>query len=277
MANILVIEDNPENLELMTFLLQAFGHATTPADDGEQGLAALARQAPDLIVSDIHLPGIDGYEVARRVKNQAAHQNIPLVAVTALAMVGDRDKVLAAGFDGYISKPIDPRKFVEQVESFLGAGQRSGAPPHQPAPAQQPAAVPVQCGQAISVLVVDNSSGNREVIRQTLEPFGYRIRQAGSVEEAMAMARAEVPSLIVSDLNMPGKDGFAFIQQVKADPCLAAVPFVFISASVYGDEDSIHALELGAVRFIARPIGAQALLDEVAASLAGSEKASQCH
>lgn len=276
MANILVIEDNPENLELMTFLLDAFGHVPTAASNGEQGLAAIGQQAPDLIVCDIHLPGIDGYEVARRVKRDAAQANIPLVAVTALAMVGDRDKVLASGFDGYISKPIDPRKFVEQVEGFLAAGQRTGAPSHPPAPAQPPAATPVQCGTAISVLVVDNSTGNREVIRQTLEPFGYHVRLAGSVAEGMALARGRVPDLIVSDLHMPDADGFSFIHQAKADPRLAAVPFVIISASVYGDEDGRHARQLGAVRFITRPIGAQALLDEIAASLAGQPGRAAC-
>lgn len=271
MANILVIEDNPENLELMGFLLKAFGHAPMPASDGEQGLAAIARQKPELIVCDIHLPGIDGYEVARRVKNDPRLDGIPLVAVTALAMVGDRDKVLASGFDGYISKPIEPRKFVEQVESFLPAGQHPGAPP-PPAPAVAATAPVAQCGKAISVLVVDNSLGNREVIRQTLEPFGYRIRQASSVQEGLALARAQVPDLIVSDLHMPDEDGFYFIQQVKADPRLTAIPFVVISASVWGAEDSLRARQLGATRYIPRPIEAQALLDEIAASLTESRR-----
>jgi len=276
MANILVIEDNPENLELMIYLLKAFGHAPTAASDGEQGLAALERQTPDLIVCDIHLPGIDGYEVARQVNHHPHCKGVPLVAVTALAMVGDRDKVLAAGFDGYISKPIDPRKFVEQVETFLAAELHKPTLPPQEVPAQ-PAAAPVaQHGQAISVLVVDNTTDNREVIRQTLEPFGYHIRLAGSVEEGMALARKEVPGLIISDLHMPDDDGFSFIHQAKTDPRLAAVPFVIISASVWGEKDAILARQLGAVRFIARPIGAQALLDEIAASLAPHAGEAQC-
>lgn len=275
MANILVIEDNPENLELMTFLLKAFGHAPTPANDGEQGLAILAQQEHDLIVCDIHLPGIDGYEVAQRVKNDSRFSAIPLVAVTALAMVGDRDKVLAAGFDGYISKPIDPRKFVEQVESYLPVEQCKHAPvtvaPGVPAPR------PVQSGKSISVLVVDNSCSNLDVIQQTLEPFGYRIRLASSVKEGMAMAHEEVPNLIISDLHMPDEDGFSFIHRAKADPLLAAVPFAIISSSVFASDDSVHARELGAVRFIARPIEAQALLDEIASCLSTSKDDALCH
>ena len=119
MATILVIEDNANNLELMTYLLKAFAHEPIPARTGEAGLAAFEQSVFDLILCDMHLPGIDGFEVARRLKEAPALRKTPLVAVTALAMVGDRERVLAAGFDGYISKPIVPETFVGQVEAFL--------------------------------------------------------------------------------------------------------------------------------------------------------------
>src|SRR5688572_23753918 len=118
-ARILLIEDHPANLDLMTYLLGAFGHITVTATDGLEGLEAAAHAAPDLIICDVQLPTIDGLEVARRLKADAALRAIPLVAVTALAMVGDRDRVLAAGFDGYIPKPIQPEIFVRQLETFL--------------------------------------------------------------------------------------------------------------------------------------------------------------
>lgn len=129
MTCILVIEDNATNLELMTYLLQAFGHTPLSAGDGETGLEIARREIPDLIICDVQMPGIDGYEVARRLKSDPALRAIPLVAVTALAMVGDRDKVLAAGFDGYIAKPIDPETFVRQAEAFLQPGQRAASQP----------------------------------------------------------------------------------------------------------------------------------------------------
>lgn len=121
MARILVIEDNPDNLELMTYLLKAFGHEVFSAQDGAEGLELVRLGALDLIVCDVHLPKVDGYEVARQLKSDPRLQRIPLLAVTALAMVGDRDKVLTAGFDGYLAKPIDPQVFVPQVETFLPA------------------------------------------------------------------------------------------------------------------------------------------------------------
>lgn len=125
-ACILVIEDNVANLDLMTYLLRAFGHTLVTAQDGEEGLQVACREeALDLILCDVQLPHMDGYEVARWLKSHARLRTIPLVAVTALAMVGDRAKMLAAGFDGYIAKPITPETFVSEVEAFLPGARPS--------------------------------------------------------------------------------------------------------------------------------------------------------
>jgi two-component system, cell cycle response regulator len=118
-CRILVIEDNATNLELMTYLLNAFGHTTIIARNGEAGIEAAVQHVPDLILCDLALPGVDGYEVARRLKSDSQLAAIPLIAVTASAMVGDRDKVLATGFDGYITKPITPETFVAEVERYV--------------------------------------------------------------------------------------------------------------------------------------------------------------
>lgn len=119
MARILVIEDNPASLELMCYLLQAFGHRVYTATDGERGESVAREQMPDLIICDVQLPVVDGLELAHRLAEDTQLSRIPRVAVTALAMVGDRDKVLAAGFDGYIAKPIVPETFVGQIEAMI--------------------------------------------------------------------------------------------------------------------------------------------------------------
>lgn len=116
---ILIIEDNPANLELMQYLLEAFGYSPVTAIDGAQGLEAARAEPPDLIVCDIQMPVFDGYEVLRQLRADPELADIPILAVTALAMVGDRDKILAAGFNGYISKPIVPESFVEQLKPHL--------------------------------------------------------------------------------------------------------------------------------------------------------------
>jgi CheY-like chemotaxis protein len=118
---ILVIEDNPTNMELMTYLLSAYGYTLLTATDGESGLAMAAREQPDLIICDVHLPQLDGYGVVRVLRRTESLRGIPAVAVTALAMVGDREKLIEAGFDGYISKPIEPETFVTEIEQFLPA------------------------------------------------------------------------------------------------------------------------------------------------------------
>src|SRR6185295_3100711 len=156
-ARILVIEDNPANIELMSYLLRAFGHEVLTSCDGETGLEAARRESPDLIVCDIQIPRIHGLDLARQLKGHPSLKKIPLVAVTAFAMVGDRDKVLSAGFDGYIAKPIVPDKFVQQVEAFLPTMEHAPpAVPHSVAPE-----VPIRQVKRATILVVDRSEERR--------------------------------------------------------------------------------------------------------------------
>src|ERR1051325_3180365 len=109
----------------MSYLLTAFGHTVLVAGDGRRGLEIAASQKPELVICDVQLPGMDGLEVARRLHSDPELRSIPIVAVTALAMVGDRDRMLAAGFNGYLSKPIDPETFVHRMEVFLPASPRN--------------------------------------------------------------------------------------------------------------------------------------------------------
>jgi CheY-like chemotaxis protein len=118
-ARILIIEDNEANMQLMVYLLRAFGHETFEAQEGQMGIISSRQERPDLILCDLQMPGMDGYEVARRLRLDPDLKMVPLVAVTAYAMAGDRERVLSAGFNGYISKPINPEYFLGQVEAFL--------------------------------------------------------------------------------------------------------------------------------------------------------------
>lgn len=126
-ARILMVEDTPHNLELMTYLLEASGHTVIPAMTGERGLELARLERPDLIVLDVQLPDIDGYQVLARLRADKDVAVPPVVAVTAYAMVGDRDTALAAGFDGYLSKPIDPVSFARDIGARLPASLRGHA------------------------------------------------------------------------------------------------------------------------------------------------------
>lgn len=113
---VLVIEDNAQNLYLTTFLLEARGYRVVAAANGPAGIALAQTLLPDQILLDIQLPQMDGYAVARALRAIPGLDATPIIAVTSYAMVGDREKTLAAGCNGYIEKPIDPATFVSEVE-----------------------------------------------------------------------------------------------------------------------------------------------------------------
>lgn len=276
-TRILVIEDNPANMELMVYLLEAYGHTALTSNDGEHGVEVAIRELPDLIICDVNLPKLDGYGVVDRIRKHGALRRTPVVAVTALAMVGDREKLLQAGFDAYIGKPIEPETFVRQVEELISEDKRSSG-----AGASSAAALDAICGHVIAfdshdslaprnarILVVDDSAVNSELIRSTLTPFGYTLTLADSVRRGLALARASQFDLIVSDLHMPYEDGFAFLRAVKADVSLARIPFMFLSASFNNPEERRLGLELGATLFVARPIEPQTLLAQIDLCLTG--------
>lgn len=126
---ILLIEDNEQNRYLATFLLESHGYQVATAPDGLSGIEAAKRVVPELILLDIQLPIMDGYTVARALREIELLRGVPIIAVTSYAMVGDREKCLAAGCNGYIEKPINPETFIAEIEVFLPrASGREGAP-----------------------------------------------------------------------------------------------------------------------------------------------------
>lgn len=132
-TNVLYIEDNPENRLLVKRMLEASGYRVTEAVDGPSGLRAAQESLPDLILLDISLPEMDGYDLARRFSEIADLQDVPILAITANVMKGDRERALAAGCDGYIPKPIDIDQLPSQVEGALRAARSRHAEPVEPA------------------------------------------------------------------------------------------------------------------------------------------------
>ena len=124
---ILLIEDNEQNRYLLTFLLEKHGYEVRAVADGVNGIQAAQSFTPALILLDIQLPAMDGYAVARVLRQNRALDATPIVAVTSYAMPGDREKALAAGCTGYIEKPIDPATFVAELERILSSAQRGDA------------------------------------------------------------------------------------------------------------------------------------------------------
>jgi two-component system cell cycle response regulator DivK len=124
-VTILVVEDNDKNLKLIRDVLQFAGYAVVSAGSGEEGVALALERPPDLVLMDLQLPGIDGAEALRRLRDSSRTRLIPVVAVTAFAMRDDHKDAMDAGFDGYLSKPISVTSLPAQVRSFLQAGVNS--------------------------------------------------------------------------------------------------------------------------------------------------------
>lgn len=119
MAKVLIVEDNPANLTLATFLLKSAGHTVLSATNAETGVALARDEQPDLVLMDIQLPGMDGLQATALLKGDEATRAIPVIALTALAMKGDEERIRAAGCDGYIAKPLSYKDFLATIAAQL--------------------------------------------------------------------------------------------------------------------------------------------------------------
>jgi two-component system cell cycle response regulator len=260
---ILVIEDNPANLELMVCLLEAYGYSPLTAEDGEAGLAAIEREHPELVLCDIQMPKLNGYELAQRMKANPLWRKIPLVAVSALAMVGDKERGLNAGFDGYISKPIETRTFVAEVEAYLGI-KRTLQPVMAPIvmAKEKPAAK-----RNLKMLAVDDLTANLALMDSLFGPLGYKVTQASGLAEALSFAQQSEPDIVVSDVSMSDGSGYDLCQAFKADPRLRQVPIILITSTDCDEVSRRKGLAAGATRYLFRPIDSASLAAEVEACL----------
>jgi CheY-like chemotaxis protein len=118
-TTVLLVEDNPHNRKIFSGMLTHAGFRVVEAEDGHKALAAVAAELPDVILMDLSIPGIDGWEVTRRLKADARTQKVPIIALTAHAMRGDEERARNAGCDHYLAKPISPKKVVEEVRKIL--------------------------------------------------------------------------------------------------------------------------------------------------------------
>jgi len=261
-TTILIIEDNHENLNLMNYLLTMHGYQVQQATDGERGLALTNTVKCDLIICDIQLPKIDGFEIIRRLKAKSSSlRNIPVVAITAYAMVGDREKILLAGADGYISKPIEPEVFVNEIEAFLPA-QKLKARMNLAHPAEhEPYESNLQSMRG-TVLIVDDNPTDRYLSEMLLSSIGFQTLLASSLEEANQILQETIPDLILSDFHLQERDGLELFTLIKNNETLKNIPFVMISSSILPEQRSNIILKTGEIEaIIIRPVEPEIFID----------------
>jgi two-component system cell cycle response regulator len=248
---ILVVEDNPLNMKLVRSLLKLAGYQLLEAETAEQGIQLAAAGHPDLILMDIQLPGMDGLEATRIIKSREELKTIPVVALTSYAMPGDEEKARKAFCSGYITKPIDTRKFIEIIKGFL---EKEGPAPKSEA-AKEASGKP-------RILIVDDDPLNIKLLKNKLPAGKYETLSASNGGEAFQIAVNDLPDLILLDVMMPDMDGFAVSRLLKENSHTREIPIILVTA-LDGLDDKIKGLETGADEFLTKPVNTIELLSRI--------------
>jgi CheY-like chemotaxis protein len=211
---VLVIEDDASAIRLLRTYLEADGYTVRVASDGEQGLADVQERPPDAIILDVLLPGLDGWEVLRRLKASPNVRDIPVIVVT---VVDERELGLALGAVDYYLKPVDRAALLARLSRYTFITK-------------------VRQGN-VRVLAIDDDPAALELVRAALVPEGFELE--GHTDPAVALAAAGEGGfdLVICDLVMPGMDGFEVIAQLQQDPRTREVPILVLTARTLSEED----------------------------------------
>jgi CheY-like chemotaxis protein/anti-sigma regulatory factor (Ser/Thr protein kinase) len=242
MSRILVAEDSPDIRELIRMLLESDGHTVVTVADGRAAVGAAREDPPDLVLMDLSLPILSGWEATRQIRSDAKTASVPVIAVTAHAMQGDRERALAAGCDGFIPKPIDEESFARQVASFIGAR------PVLLMERSRPRTLRDEPGR---ILLVDDQPDVAELIRENLEADGHTVVVATGSREALRTFESDSRfDLAILDVMLGGDSGYT-LTEALADRAASYLPVLLVTA---GTIDREKAYAAGADDFIGKPI-----------------------
>jgi CheY-like chemotaxis protein len=251
-VRILVVEDSPDIRVLVRMLLEAGGHEVLTAPDGRTGVDTARAERPDLVLMDLSLPILSGWEATREIKNDPAISAIPVVAVTAHAMHGDRERALAAGCDGFIAKPIDEETFEALVCSYVQPRVEE-APARDVEPPPPAREISPESGQ---ILVVDDHEEVAQLIKQDLESEGHEVVVAQTMDSALAAAGGDRPlDLAIVDVMLGADSGYDLAAELVSRSS-EYLPVLLVTA---GEIDREKGYAAGADDFIAKPLDAEEL------------------
>lgn len=269
-ATVLIVDDNATNMKLAADVLESDGCNVERAADAEEAQQILQRLHPDVILMDIALPGMDGLSLTRKLKLDVRVSDIPIVALTASAMKPDEARALAAGCQGYITKPIDTRRFATQVLAFV---------PHllEQTGVEPTSAVTSRNTQRI--LIVDDLAQNLKVLRAGLEAEGFDVIEAANGVEALRVLDSEAAvDAVISDILMPVMDGFRLCKEIRrSSRPNARLPFILYTATYDSPGDRALAELVGADGYILKPAPIPVLLAALqAAGATASQRGQAC-
>ena len=203
---ILIIEDDPGAVRLLRAYLEAEGYQVEIATDGESGIAAAQANAPDAIILDVLLPGIDGWEVLRRLKGDPALRNLPVVVVT---VVDERNVAMNLGAVDYFLKPVRREALLDRLSQYTFTTK-------------------VKMGR-VRVLAIDDDPAARELVTNALRPEGFDVVSAASGREGLALALQDPPDLVICDLLMPDMDGYEVVERLHANETTKDVTILILT------------------------------------------------
>ncbi len=254
-TRVLLVEDNEMNRDMLSRRLGKRGYEVEIAIDGKQGVARALAGDIDVVLMDMNLPELDGWEATRQIRADPKGASLPIIALTAHAMSGDRDKAIEAGCNDYDTKPVD----FDRLLAKIGAAVRAREPaPAAPAPSAPPA--------PSHILVVDDVADNRDILKRRLEKEGHRVTVAENGRQALERAGAEPMDLVLLDILMPELDGHETLARLKGDAATRDIPVIMISAldDVAGIARCVAA---GAEDYLTKPFDPVLLRARIGASL----------
>lgn len=267
-ARILIIEDNQANMDLVTYLLQAFGHEPLCATDGAMGVELALRERPDLILCDLHLPKIDGLGVVARLRADPATRAIPILAASALPVTDGCAALRRAGFTGCLPKSLEPDVLLPSLESFLPEHLRAGSAP-APATAAGPATAPVQPAPVATaararVLLLDAAPENAGLVAAILSHTGYTVSTAANPMDAGVLLDGHAYDLVLCELGLLEAGRLSFL--ADALEMAPGLPVLVIRPD---DEDDLGTLAAGRrCRMLSHPLEPQQLVAAIDGLLA---------
>ncbi|HXI56165.1 MAG TPA: response regulator, partial [Polyangia bacterium] len=248
---VLVVEPSVALRKLIRAALEGEGYTVLDAADGSSALLERERFAPDVIIQNLVLPDMAGLELTRRFRASAGGEALPILAVSGFLGGSQAARVAAAGFSSLLLKPLDPSRVIQAVNAHIPAGKH-----------RRP-----DLGKSRQLLVVDDDPIQLRLLSYQLEAAGFRVRTAGSGEAALSLAREAPPDAIVSDVLMPGMDGFELCLQLRRDIALAGIPVLLLSFQYIERADQELARGVGATRFVQRPSRSRELVEAVLETL----------
>lgn len=237
---ILIVDDEQDIREIIKISLLQDGFQILEASNGEDAIELAKNEKPDLITLDIIMPNIDGFQVAKAIKENPDTADIPIIILSVLSQ--DKQKFMQ-GIADYISKPFKPDELVKKIKKVIeSAGQAD---------------------KSKNILIVDDDPDVIDIISISLREKGFSLVSAANGVEALEKLEIFIPNLIILDIHMPKMDGYELIKKLKKEPKFDSIPIIVLTGTYISERDIKHGLTLGATKYLTKPFTIDALVKEI--------------